>query len=224
MNWSGGKDSAFALFRILKNPKYNVGGLLTSVNAANKRISMHGVSLDLLQKQAENIGLPLHLLQLPESTDMENYNDLMKQTMQQFSDDGFTISAFGDIFLEDLRVYREKQLSEIGWDAVFPLWGENTLDLVREFISLGFKTRVCAINNQYLGSEFLGRDIDEDFIKSLPSNVDPCGENGEFHTFVYEAPIFKNNIEIKNGEVVKKNYFHDGKSYAYEFMDLLLAE
>ncbi|HAT3993896.1 Dph6-related ATP pyrophosphatase [Elizabethkingia anophelis] len=224
MNWSGGKDSAMALYNILNNKNYKVEGLLTSVNAANQRISMHGVSGEMLVKQAESIGLPLTKINLPEASDMTAYENIMEQTLSTFTQQGIETSVFGDIFLEDLRKYREQQLEKIGWKAVFPLWKKDTRNLVYEFLELGFRTRICCINKQYLDSDFLGCDLDEYLIDKLPENVDPCGENGEFHTFVYAGPVFQNNLSIKNGERVEKSYNHDGKAYGYEFCDILLED
>ncbi|MDV3750677.1 Dph6-related ATP pyrophosphatase [Elizabethkingia anophelis] len=224
MNWSGGKDSAMALYNILNNKNYKVEGLLTSVNAANQRISMHGVSGEMLVKQAESIGLPLTKINLPEASDMTAYENIMEQTLSTFTEHGIETSVFGDIFLEDLRKYREQQLEKIGWKAVFPLWKKDTRNLVYEFLELGFRTRICCINKQYLDSDFLGCDLDEYLIDKLPENVDPCGENGEFHTFVYAGPVFQNNLSIKNGERVEKSYNHDGKAYGYEFCDILLND
>ncbi|MCT4047777.1 ATP-binding protein [Elizabethkingia anophelis] len=224
MNWSGGKDSAMALYNILNNKNYKVEGLLTSVNAANQRISMHGVSGEMLVKQAESIGLPLTKINLPKASDMTAYENIMEQTLSSFTEQGIETSVFGDIFLEDLRKYREQQLEKIGWKAVFPLWKKDTRNLVYEFLELGFRTRICCINKQYLDSDFLGCDLDEYLIDKLPENVDPCGENGEFHTFVYAGPVFQNNLRIKNGERVEKSYNHDGKAYGYEFCDILLED
>ncbi|AQW98227.1 Dph6-related ATP pyrophosphatase [Elizabethkingia anophelis] len=224
MNWSGGKDSAMALYNIFCNKDYQVEGLLTSVNASNQRISMHGVNGSLLVKQAESIGLPLTTINLPESSDMTAYENIMEQTLSTFTEQGIRTSVFGDIFLEDLRKYREKQLEKIGWKAIFPLWKKDTRNLVYEFLELGFRTRICCINKQYLDSDFLGCDLDEYLIDKFPENVDPCGENGEFHTFVYAGPVFQNNLSIKNGERVEKSYNHDGKAYGYEFCDILLED
>ena len=167
MNWSGGKDSAMALHLLQQNKNIEVISLLTSVNKEMQRISMHGVHIDLLKKQADCIGLPLQLLQVPESTEMEVYEKAMEEQLSHFSKLGVRTSAFGDILLEDLREYREKQLAKIGWKAKFPLWQKDTQKLVHDFIEMGFKTRVCCINKEFLGTEFLGRDIDEDFINDF---------------------------------------------------------
>lgn len=223
MNWSGGKDSAFALYLLLRDQKVEVESLFTSINAQNKRISMHGVHLNLLKKQADAIGLPLHLLALPERPSMEEYNALMIKNLKTFSQRGITTAAFGDILLEDLKTYRDKQLATVHWKTLYPLWQKNTAELVLDFLKLGFKTRICCIDAHKIPSEFLGEDLDEHLIKALPKGVDPCGENGEFHTFVHDGPIFSSPLKIKNGNKIMQTYQHDGKDYRFEFIDLLLA-
>lgn len=205
-NWSSGKDSALALYKTLQGEKYEITSLLTSINEEFQRISMHGVSVSLLEKQAESLGFALIKLELPKDPSMEEYQELMNSTMNKIKSQGVTHSVFGDIFLEDLRKYREEQLQSIGMEAVFPLWKKNTSELIQEFLDLGFKTIVTSVNETYLDKTFAGRIIDENFIKDLPKNVDPCGENGEFHTFTFDGPIFKNPIDFEIGEVVKKTY------------------
>jgi len=205
-NWSGGKDSALALYKILKDDQYKISGLLTSVNSAFKRVSMHGVREELLDEQALQLKLPLYKLQLPEQPSMDEYNDKMSDMMQHLRDDGFTHSVFGDIFLEDLKKYREEKLETAGFKAVFPIWKRDTSELIREFIELGFKTVVVCVKAELLDERFAGRVIDDQFIKDLPPGVDPCGENGEFHTFVFDGPIFSQPIEIEIGEKVFKEY------------------
>ncbi|SDL95754.1 Dph6-related ATP pyrophosphatase [Chryseobacterium taihuense] len=205
-NWSSGKDSALALCKTLQEEKFEIISLLTSINEELQRISMHGVSVSLLEKQAESLCFPLIKLELPKEPSMEEYQKLMNSTMNKIKSQGVTHSIFGDIFLEDLRKYREEQLQFIGMEAVFPLWKKNTTELIQEFLDLGFKTIVTSVNETYLDKTFAGRIIDESFIKDLPKNVDPCGENGEFHTFTFDGPIFKNPIDFEIGEVVKKTY------------------
>jgi uncharacterized protein (TIGR00290 family) len=205
-NWSGGKDSALCLYKILQDPQYDVMYLLTSVNEKYQRVSMHGVRVELLEKQAENIGLPLIKILLPEMPTMEVYEKRMSDTLNAMKNLGATASVFGDIFLEDLRAYREKKLAELNFKGVFPLWKTPTSELIREFIDSGFKTITTCVNERYLDKSFAGRVVDNDFLKDLPSNVDPCGENGEFHTFVYEAPIFKEPIKFEKGEIVYRKY------------------
>jgi len=205
-NWSSGKDSALALYKILRNPDYTIECLLTSVNQQYQRISMHGVRVELLEAQANSIGLPLKIMQIPEMPTMEVYENVMSETLQEFKKQGITHSVFGDIFLEDLRKYRENQLAQIGFEGIFPVWKIPTPDLIQEFISLGFKTIVVCVNERYLDKSFVGRIIDQDFINDLPENVDVCGENGEFHTFTFDGPLFSNPINFEIGELVYRKY------------------
>ena len=205
-NWSGGKDSALALYQVLRQGQYAVQTLLTTVSEPYQRISMHGVRTALLDRQAEALGLPCRKLFLPEMPSMEAYETLMASTMQELQRAGATASIFGDIFLEDLRQYREAKLTEAGLAAVFPLWGRPTTELIREFIGLGFKTITTCVNEKFLDRSFVGRVIDEDFLCDLPANVDPCGENGEFHTFVFDGPLFSQPIPFEKGEIVHRTY------------------
>ncbi|OCK52351.1 ATP-binding protein [Chryseobacterium sp. CBo1] len=227
-NWSSGKDSALALYKILKENQFEVTSLLTSINQEFQRISMHGVHVSLLEKQAESLGFPLIKMEIPKEPTMEEYQEIMTRTMNEIQSQDVTHSIFGDIFLEDLRKYREDQLNNIGMEAVFPLWKINTTDLIHEFLDLGFKTIVTCVNEIYLDKTFAGRIIDKDFINDLPENVDPCGENGEFHTFTFDGPIFKNPIDFKIGEIVKKTYpkpktddNDEGGEYVFWFCDLI---
>ncbi len=227
-NWSSGKDSALALYKTLKEDKFEITSLLTSINKEFQRISMHGVHVSLLEKQAASLDFNLIKMELPQEPSMEEYSEIMNKTMTEIKSQGVTHSIFGDIFLEDLRKYREDQLKTIGIEAVFPLWKQNTSDLIKEFLDLGFKTIVTCVNEIYLDKSFAGRIIDENFIKDLPKNVDPCGENGEFHTFTFDGPIFKNPVHFKIGETVKKTYPKpksdeldtDGE-YVFWFCDLI---
>ena len=198
-NWSGGKDSALALYHTLKNPDFEVSHLMTSVNSEADRISMHGVRRSMLEAQVAAIGLPLSLLSLPGEISMEDYDALMRKQMTRFTDQGITHSVFGDIFLEDLKQYREQRLAEVGLKGYFPLWKRNTRALIQEFLELGFRTLVVSVDGSKLDKSFAGRELDEAFLKDLPENVDPCGENGEFHTFVFEGPIFQ-----QSGDLLKK--------------------
>ncbi|MGB0896514.1 MAG: diphthine--ammonia ligase [Flavobacteriaceae bacterium] len=205
-NWSGGKDSALALHYTLQNKDYQIETLLTSVNDKFDRISMHGVRSELLRQQALELKLPLQELRLPEQPTMSEYNTLLSEMNSKFKAQGITHSVFGDIFLEDLKTYREQQLANVGINAHFPLWKRNTAELIHEFIDLGFKTIVVCTKSELLGEEFVGKVITKDFLKELPKNVDPCGENGEFHTFVYDGPIFNNPINFDIGETIVKTY------------------
>jgi len=203
-NWSGGKDSALALYHCLNNPELDIKYLVTSVNDGVNRVSMHGVRENLLIKQAQSIGIPLYQIRLPEMPGMKEYDEVMSHHLQKLKAEGITHSIFGDIFLEDLKAYREARLAEIGMQAIFPLWKRDTSELVIEFIDLGFETMLVCTQSR-IGS-FLGRVIDRDFIKELPSDIDVCGENGEFHTFAFAGPIFKQPIQFVIGEKVFKEF------------------
>ncbi len=205
-NWSGGKDSALCLYRVLALGEYDVSYLLTSVNEQYRRISMHGVRIELLKQQAANIGIPLIKMFMPEMPDMKTYEAIMKETLTLLKNEGMEGCIFGDIFLEDLRKYRENKLAEMNLKGIFPLWKISTGQLIREFISLGFKAVVVCVNDKFLDRSFVGRVIDDSFLKDLPSNVDPCGEYGEFHSFVYNGPIFKKPIAFRSGEIVYRKY------------------
>lgn len=209
-NWSGGKDSALALYKVLQSKQYEQLFLLTSINKTYNRISMHGVRTELLELQAERLKLPLVKMELPEEPSMEEYEQIMSSSLTKLKNEGATVSIFGDIFLEDLRAYRENKLAAIALKAVFPLWKKDTTELIHEFLDLGFKTIVTCVNAKYLGQDFAGRIIDKDFLKDLPANVDPCGENGEFHTFVYDGPLFGSPVDITVGEKVYREYGKPG--------------
>lgn len=205
-NWSGGKDSALALYYTQQNKNLQIDLLLTSVNSKYRRVSMHGVREELLEAQSENLGIPLQKIMLPDEPSMDEYNRIMGATMKKLKEQRFSDSIFGDIFLEDLRKYREEKSAKAGFKAHFPIWKRNTTELVHEFIDLGFKTIVVCVNATLLDESFAGRIIDKDFLKALPSGIDPCGENGEFHTFVFDGPIFKNAVSFDVGEKVYREY------------------
>jgi len=222
-NWSGGKDSALALYKLKQGKEFNVKYLLTTLNAEYKRISMHGVRQELLQQQAASIGLPLVECFLPEKATCYDYNSMMRETLMNYIVEGIHYSAFGDIFLEDLRQYRENQLDKIGMKAIFPLWKRNTIDIANEFIDLGFKTIITCVSSKHLDESFVGRTFDRQFIADLPKDVDPCGENGEFHSFVVDGPIFKTPIKYALGENVFKTYpvnSKDVNEHGFWFIDL----
>ncbi|SMD10022.1 Dph6-related ATP pyrophosphatase [Pedobacter nyackensis] len=220
-NWSGGKDSTLALHHIMRDPNFDVRYLLTTVNEAYNRVSMHGVRESLLIEQASSLDIPLYQVRLPESPDMAIYEEQMNRHLMLLKAQGITHSIFGDLFLEDLKVYREAKLSEVGLKAEFPLWKRNTTEVLKEFISLGYKTIVvCA---QQGLEDFCGRIIDDRFIEDLPAGIDPCGENGEFHTFVFDGPIFKKPIGFTLGEKVFKTYPspEGGAVQGYWYIDLI---
>lgn len=201
MCWSGGKDSAMALHRACID--FEVVSLLTTMNAEFKRISMHGVRETMLDAQAESIDLPL-LKVWVKTGSYDEYEQQMRECMETAKSEGVTHIIYGDIFLQDLRDYRERQLEKVGLKAVFPLWQSNTSALIQTFIQSGFKTVTCCINDGYLDESWVGRDINADFVAELPIHVDPCGENGEYHTYCYAGPIFKHEIDFTRGEVVYK--------------------
>ncbi len=205
-SWSSGKDAALALYHLQERGGMEVSRLLTTVNQHFGRVSMHGLRKELLEKQANATGIPLSIIEVPKEPTMEQYNALMKQALTGLQKEGFTRCGFGDIFLEDLRDYREQQLQTFGIKGVFPIWKKDTTALLEEFIALGFKAIVICIKSELLDESFLGREIDASFIQDLPKNVDPCGENGEFHTFCYDGPIFTNPILFKTGERVFRAY------------------
>ena len=220
-NWSTGKDSAMALHRLLQQPEYNVTHLLTSVNAAYGRVSMHGVRVELLQRQMEAIGLPFSVLSLPAEPTNEQYEQIVAARVAELKEGGCTHAAFGDIYLEDLRRYREEQLAKVGLSAVFPLWGENTAALMEHFCTSGFRAVVVCVNASLLDESFVGRELDADFVRDLPPGVDPCGENGEFHTFCYDAPFYREAVPFERGEIVYREYDNAGSNNGFWFADLL---
>lgn len=203
MCWSGGKDSALCLYKVFQEKEFEVKYLLTNVNEQFKRISMHGVREELLDEQAKQTGIPLVKMYVSEGTNAE-YEKKMGETLLQFKSEGIEHVIFGDIFLEDLRQYRENNLSKVNMTGVFPLWKKDTKELLKEFLELNFKTIICCTNDAYLGEEFAGKIIDIHFLSSLPSNVDACGENGEYHTFCFDGPIFSSPVSVQAGEKIYK--------------------
>ena len=205
-NWSSGKDAALALYYLLQDSNYHVEHLLTSVNSFHNRVSMHGLRRELLEQQIRSIGITGSTIELPEEPSMEEYETIMKTAVTDLHKKGFNYAAFGDIFLEDLRKYREEQLNKLNIRAVFPIWKRDTKELLREFLRLGFKAIVVCINAQLLEPSFAGRMIDENFIADLPKGVDACGENGEFHTFCFDGPIFERPVSFVLGEKIYREY------------------
>ena len=205
LSWSGGKDSALALIRIKNDEKYRFVAILTSLTEDYNRISMHGIRQVLLEKQVECLGLPLETVYIPKNSSNEEYESKMRSVLNKFKKNGVTSVVFGDIYLEDVRKYREENLSRIGMKALFPLWGSDTSDLSKEFIDLGFKAIITCIDSKFLDKKFVGREFDKTFLSELPTDVDPCGEKGEFHSFVYAGPIFEKEIPFKKGRIVKRN-------------------
>jgi uncharacterized protein (TIGR00290 family) len=207
--WSGGKDSTLALNEILKTGNYEVLELLTTVTRDYDRVSIHGVRRVLLEQQAKALGFPLEKMFIPKGVSDAEYERILLKALNRRRTNGVFFVVFGDIFLEDIRKYREGILSKIGMKGIFPLWKKDTRQLARSFIDLGFKAVVTCIDSKSLGKDFVGREFDRQFLADLPSNVDPCGENGEFHSFVYDGPIFSEKVFFTKGEtVLRENRFY----------------
>ncbi len=205
--WSGGKDSTMMLHEILESNQFEIVSLVTTLTDAYDRISMHGVRRELLEQQAQSLGLPLSKMFITHKANNEEYEQKWHEILSVFGEQGVKKVGFGDIFLEDLKHYRDKFIQERGFEGVYPLWKKETRSLVGEFIRLGYKARVTCVDTKKLDSSFSGRLMDDSFVQDLPSEVDPCGENGEFHSFVSAGPIFKNDVECFPGEQVQRDHF-----------------
>ena len=208
-SWSGGKDSALALYELQKSKSYEIAALLTTITRDYDRVSMHGVRTILLEMQAESLGIPLEKVFIRKNSTNEQYERKMSEVMTKYLAAGVSSVVFGDIFLEELRKYREDNLSKIGAKAIFPLWKKDAAVLANEFIESGFKAVITCIDSNHLDKTFIGSTFDKQFLSKLPSAVDPCGENGEFHSFVYDGPIFRQGISHTTGKVVlRENRFY----------------
>lgn len=203
--WSGGKDSAMALYEMKMKRDYQIISLLTSITDGYDRVSMHGVRRVLLERQAESLDLPLEKILISKKSSNEEYDDKMKKMLTDYQSRGVSSAVFGDIFLEECRNYREKNLSKIGMKGIFPIWKRNTTELAHTFIDLGFKAVITCVDSKVLDKKFVGRVFDKQFLSELPPNVDPCGENGEFHSFVYDGPIFKEKVSHEKGDIVLRD-------------------
>ena len=203
--WSGGKDSAMALYEAQKSEKYDVAALLTTVTQDYDRISMHGVRRALLEEQAALLGIPLETILISKHSSNEEYEAKMKEALVRYKKEDIVSVVFGDIFLEDLKKYREDNLAKIGLKGVFPIWKRDTRELAAAFIDLGFKAIITCVDSKSLDKSFAGRVFDNQFLSDLPNGIDPCGENGEFHSFVYDGPIFSRGIIFEKGQVVLRN-------------------
>jgi uncharacterized protein (TIGR00290 family) len=215
LSWSSGKDSAMALYRILKRKDFEIACLLTTISDRFHRISMHGVRESLLDAQAHSLNLPIEKVMIPYPCPNEIYEEKMTEVLSALKAEDVTHVIFGDLFLQDIRKYREENLSRIGMTPVFPLWLEDTSRLAREMIDVGFRAVITCVDPMKLNPAFAGCHFDQSFLEGIPANVDPCGENGEFHTFVYDGPIFSKPIPIEIGEIVMRDGF--------QFADVSLA-
>jgi uncharacterized protein (TIGR00290 family) len=207
MSWSGGKDSCVALYEIQRTRDYRVAALLTTLTRDYDRISMHGVRRELLEKQAISLGLPLHQVFISKDATNEEYEMKMSEAFSVHREQGIVSIVFGDLFLEDIRTYREQFLARHNMRGLFPVWKRETSKFIEEFIALGFKAVVTCVDSQVLDQSFAGRIIDESFVSALPPDVDPCGENGEFHSFVFDGPNFSMPVRFSIGEAVLRGSF-----------------
>jgi uncharacterized protein (TIGR00290 family) len=212
VSWSGGKDSAFALYKVLLSQEYEIVNLHTVIDESTKRVGLHGIHETLIEKQADCIGLPLKKIYLASSENHNVYTACMLEFYNHCAQQGIELVVFGDIFLEDLRNFRIDLLKPSKLSALFPLWKARSEMIVNDFLEKGFKTTVCAADASLFSEDQVGNIIDKDFLATLSPRVDPCGENGEFHTFVYDGPLFKSPVPIVKGEVVKKTYTYQKKN------------
>jgi len=207
LSWSSGKDSAWSLHLLRQQGEYDVVGLLTTFNREADRVAMHGVRRELVEAQAESAGIPLWDVDLPSPCSNTDYENIMEETCRAAVRKGIEYMAFGDLFLRDIREYREKQLRGSGLTPIFPVWGIPTNELARTMIASGLKANLTCVDTQSLSREFAGREFNETLLSDLPSQIDPCGENGEFHSFVYAGPMFRRELSIDVGEIVTRERF-----------------
>lgn len=207
LSWSSGKDSAWSLYLLRQNPEVEIVGLLTTVNELHQRVAMHAVRLELLEAQARAADLPLRRVNIPSPCSNEQYEASMRQVITEATRQGIEQIAFGDLFLEDIRAYREAQLAGTGVSPIFPLWKAPTADLARQMIWGGLRAVITCVDPAQLGAEFVGREYDESLITDLPEGIDACGERGEFHTFAYDGPMFQDGIRVTVGDVVERDGF-----------------
>jgi len=200
IGWSGGKDSTLALHELRQAKNIEIAALLTTVTEDDDRISMHGVRRSLLVDQADALGYPLEEIAIPRNCANDVYEQRMQQALKKYRQKGIVRAAFGDLFLQDVRSYREERMNRIGMQCIFPLWNRPTTELAKQFIGLGFRAIVVCVDTEVLAREFAGREYNEDFLRDLPSETDPCGEKGEFHTFVHDGPIFRRPVPVRRGE------------------------
>ncbi len=207
VSWSSGKDSAWMVHVLRHTPGVELAGLLTTVNASAQRVAMHAVRVELLEAQAAALGLPLRQVPIPYPCPNAVYEHAMGDAVRQALDEGFTHVAFGDLFLADIRSYREAQLAGTGLTPLFPLFGADTTALAREMVAAGLRGRITCVDPRVLDRGFVGREFDAALLADLPASVDPCGERGEFHTFAYAGPMFQYPIAIEAGAVVERDGF-----------------
>ena len=208
LSWSGGKDCALACSLIQNRDDYEIVALLTTVTEAYDRVSMHGVRRILIEQQAETLGFPLETVYIPKESTIEDYEQRMGEVLFGYKEHNVTSVAFGDVFLDDVRRYREENLARAGMEAVFPLWSKDTAVLTGDFVGMGFEAIITCVDSRVLDPSFLGKRLDRDILSRLPSGVDTGGENGEFHSFVFNGPIFKEKINVTVGKIVLRDSFY----------------
>lgn len=206
MSWSGGKDSAFALWKLMKDPRYEVTRLHTTFGEESRRVGMHGIHEILVEKQAESIGLPLDKIYYPSSGNNDEYEKAINTYLDILKTEDIETIAYGDIYLEDLKIYREQQLAKRDFKALFPLWKKDTKEVAENFIAAGFQTLICAADADLIEEKWVGELFSLEFLKNLPEKVDRCGENGEFHTFCFDGPIFQDPIAVIKKQTISKCY------------------
>ena len=207
LSWSSGKDSAWALHTLRQNPQIELAGLFCTVNQAFNRVAMHGVRVELLQRQADRLGLPLQIIDIPYPCSNEQYAQVMSEFVTQVRAVGVTHFAFGDLFLEDVRRYREERLQGTGISPIFPLWGSDTRELSQTMVAAGLRSVLTCVDPKQLSKDFAGRIFDATLLRDLPADVDPCGENGEFHSFAFDGPMFAQAVDFTLGETVERDGF-----------------
>jgi uncharacterized protein (TIGR00290 family) len=207
LSWSSGKDSAWALHVMREDPEIVVDGLFCTINQEFDRVAMHAVRVALLQKQADSVGLHIQLIPIPYPCSDAEYAKIMNEFVRREKERGVEYFAFGDLFLEDIRAYREKSLSGTGIAPMFPLWGTDTRVLSAAMLESGLRAQITCVDPSQLAPEFSGREYDSSFLSDIPPGVDPCGENGEFHSFAFDGPMFGNAINIKVGETTNRDKF-----------------
>jgi len=210
LSWSSGKDSAWALHRLRAVSDVEVVGLMTTVNQVHQRVAIHAVRLELLQRQAEALGLPLQVIDLPSPCTNSQYEETMEKFVDESKRRGIECMAFGDLFLADIKEYREKKLAGTGITPLFPLWQAPTNRLAKEMIAAGLRAVITCVDPQQLPLSFAGREFNEQFLADLPKHVDPCGERGEFHTFAFDGPMFEKPVRVEIGTILER----DGFGYA----------
>lgn len=217
LSWSGGKDSAMAAYQLLASQKFDIVALLTTVTEGFDRISMHGVRRALLERQAIALGIPLHIVMIPKACSNAVYESRMSVAFNHFKDRGIIKVVFGDLFLEEIKQYRDERLAREGMSGLYPIWRRDTDELVRTFIGLGFKAKLSCVDTHAIDAAFAGREIDEQLLRDLPPSADPCGERGEYHSFVYAGPIFRHAIACRLGETTLRES-------RFNYCDILPAE